>query len=945
MFWKTVRRLWERNLSYHSSKRARMRRRSCRLDLEQLEERTVPAVVHFIGGIGGHSPMWSDPLNWDTGQPPGPSDDALIGVTGITIYLDGDVTVHSLQTASPLGVNSYSSLTLASVSSASAMFYVGGTLTLEPGAQFSLSGSGMLWGTYNLQDGSELELAGGSFLVGGGSQVSGPGVVRVDGGTMDVEGPVSADTVELDPGGELTGPGELTGHGTFTWVGGTMSGMGATTIASDGTLRMTGDIDKPLEGRTLNNGGVVQWSGSGDLYANSATVNNQAGGLWNIQEDESVRDATGGSVFNNDGTLQKSGGSGTSTIESSFATDGTVEVDAGTLSVIGGGTVAGSFHITAADATFAFAAGDYLVNDTAFDGSGITVIGGGVASQAVTNYIIAPGKVSLHENDTELMPDQTIGGAGTFRQLKGTLTWTGGRMQSAGRTEIKEDARMEIRGPAAKTIVGRNITNFGTVTWTEGDIRFLLGEAPSIIYNMNRFNASGGVQMRPGVGMGVGAFINSDTGTFSVQQATTSGTIIKVAFENRGTVQVVEGGQLELAFGGLHTGVMKTAAGGIVRFTGKIAEFRRGTDPNKLQGAGWYVLDGGSIEVTSGPVIADQFQLAKGDLFGGVTFEAHVFWWTGGSMGGTASAPMGITQLQPGDVMTIDWTVALGNRKIQNSGTIIWEGSTINVSNGGTIITDGAFEAHSNPSGSGQLIKNARSDAGAFVVRNGGTFSQLVDEYLGGTTIEMPFQNDGGSVRVERELVLTQDFKQTAGKTLVVNGGDLEIQGTTEQVGLSGGEIDVNGTLGFTAGFFSVTGGALNLNGGTVNGGENQLQIGAGGVLAGWGTINAQLFNDGYMSVTGVLAVTKFRQDSGTLNIFVWGSPYASSGRVDVSTTATLDGTLKATLVSGTPGSDAFPFLTFQTRYGDFANKQLDLGGGLSFDILYNANDLSFKLK
>src|SRR5258707_412628 len=74
--------------------------RRCRLplNLEVLEDRTVPTTVNWINAAGG---TLNTPANWSTGNVPGPNDDAVISTAAAaTISLTGGtITVHSLTTA------------------------------------------------------------------------------------------------------------------------------------------------------------------------------------------------------------------------------------------------------------------------------------------------------------------------------------------------------------------------------------------------------------------------------------------------------------------------------------------------------------------------------------------------------------------------------------------------------------------------------------------------------------------------------------------------------------------------------------------------------------------------------------------------------------------------------------------------------------------------------
>jgi hypothetical protein len=67
--------------------------------LEQLEDRTVPAMIVWDGGPTGQGTNWLDPANWVGDVLPGPNDDAVIGPAApgqpTEITLTGNAAVHS----------------------------------------------------------------------------------------------------------------------------------------------------------------------------------------------------------------------------------------------------------------------------------------------------------------------------------------------------------------------------------------------------------------------------------------------------------------------------------------------------------------------------------------------------------------------------------------------------------------------------------------------------------------------------------------------------------------------------------------------------------------------------------------------------------------------------------------------------------------------------------
>ncbi len=262
-----------------------------------------------------------------------------------------------------------------------------------------------------------------SLTVASGSPLS------LSSGTLSI---ASASTVSGDltmAGGTLTGAGTLTVNGAMTWTGGTMSGTGAT-IAEGGLA--IGDPNTPeqmfLDQRTLDNQGaatLADYYSSWGLYLSSGAVfDNQAGATFAFTSDASVVDNGGtpdGGTFDNEGTLSKTGGAGTSTIDGVTLDDtGSVEASSGTLSLRGGGSLAGTIGVAAA---LSFDAGAYTLADgLAGTGAGTVYLTGATVSVA--------GAASL-ANFWQF--GGTLTGPGTLT-VSGQAIWTGGYESGAGTT-------------------------------------------------------------------------------------------------------------------------------------------------------------------------------------------------------------------------------------------------------------------------------------------------------------------------------------------------------------------------------------------------------------------------------------------------------------------------------------------------------------------------------
>ncbi len=161
------------------------RRHRCRPGVEPLEERRLLATVNWISTSSGN---WDVATNWNTGQVPGPSDDAVIDVAGATPTVTIDATtqasVNSLQASDPLVITG-GSLSVAANST------IGGGLAMTAGASLTALGSSV------------------SLTVNGTTTVSASNLYADNGATLDLPqltsygNPLGDESTALD----ATGPG------------------------------------------------------------------------------------------------------------------------------------------------------------------------------------------------------------------------------------------------------------------------------------------------------------------------------------------------------------------------------------------------------------------------------------------------------------------------------------------------------------------------------------------------------------------------------------------------------------------------------------------------------------------------------------------------------------------------------------------------------------------
>jgi hypothetical protein len=182
-----------------------------------------------------------------------------------------------------------------------------GTTTVSSGT-LQLGGGGISSGTFNQSAaGAILNIVNNSVAqtLNAGAVLTGPGLVDIADGVLNVNGNATATNLELDANGFLGGVSTLTVSGAFNWTAGTMNGTGATTFASGAVMTISGLGTKLFDTRTINinSGATVNWTGSGEIqFGNGSVWNNN--GTFNISSDTNFRYGLGvnSATFNNGGS-------------------------------------------------------------------------------------------------------------------------------------------------------------------------------------------------------------------------------------------------------------------------------------------------------------------------------------------------------------------------------------------------------------------------------------------------------------------------------------------------------------------------------------------------------------------------------------------------------------------------------------------------------------------
>jgi hypothetical protein len=342
-----------------------------------------------------------------------------------------------------------------------------------------------------------------SFLAGSTVQATGTLTIDGNGGTVNFSTgsavTVASLTVSTGYSSTLTGSDAVTVSGLTTWTNGTMSGPG-TTIAQGG-LQLgvaSGSDYEYLYGRTLENPASGVWLGSDSLTQDDgSTFVNQAGGTIDFQS-SGTWSSDGTTVLANQGTLTTTAGSNTTYLYPILNNSGSVAIQAGTLSLQGGGIVTGPITV-ASGTTLAIASGTYsFANTSEVSGTGLVNVSGGIVNETGTYNLIGSTQVSggtlnfdpgsspldfgtlsftggtlnfSSGNAINLsnltLSSGTLTGSDTVT-ITGLLTWTGGTMSGSGTTVAAGGLTLGAAGSTShyEVLNARTLTNVGNATLT-----------------------------------------------------------------------------------------------------------------------------------------------------------------------------------------------------------------------------------------------------------------------------------------------------------------------------------------------------------------------------------------------------------------------------------------------------------------------------------------------
>jgi len=338
--------------------------------------------------------------------------------------------------------------------------------------------------------------------------------------------------------------------------------------------------------------------------------------------------------------------------------------------------------------------------------------------------------------------------------VTGAFDWNIGALGGTGNVSIQGGTNI-VGGAGNLTISGRNVSNFGTVMWTSGNIVLTGGStitnAPGATFDaLDDFSLSADP-----LGTGTEAFDNAGlfekTGSFAG-----TATVIDCTFNNGGPLAGArtnvesDVGVLQFEGSGTHSATFTARGMGSVQFTNGTQTLQTGSN---FQGNGLIVVSTvGDVNVPAGVTVANasNFKLDGGGLLqgSGITgadgrfINTGTFLWTGGTVSELRLINDTLGSMSLGGMRKV-----LDSSTLTNRGLVYWSAGNITmdtttapclIANGGLFVVDANAQVFRGVGFLATSILNAvdpvTGNAGYFTVTGGVT-----------ATINVAFVNDTGA--------------------------------------------------------------------------------------------------------------------------------------------------------------------------------------------------------
>lgn len=778
-----------------------------------------------------------------------------------------------------------------------------GTLVIDGTGEASSTGA------FDVASGATLQFDN-NYIIADAAKLTGAGKYLHTFGDLELDGVLSVD-FEQDGGFTLI-DGSFQIGGTFDWKDGTWDAAAdgeTTTINSSGLLNLEDTISS-YKNRDIINNGTVNWTG-GTLRTdgNGSFTNN---GIFKdaSDSDHTLTESSGDSSFTNQGTYLKTG-AGTTRIDQSFTNSSptTVEVRNGVLALNGGGTNYSSGSMVVKNTGMIQFANNFKIENAARLSTS--------ALSGTHGYELTAGDLDL---DGTLSVDfvQTGGELDGTHNIAAQYDWNGGNLNAdvdGESTTIFSTGVLNINVSTLNAeFDNRDITNQGTVNWTDGN---LLSDAQGSFANNGTFNDK---LDHNHIFSGAPSF--SNTGTYT--KSDVGITEFDSDFDNDGNVNV-NAGTLILDGGGLagSMGTFNVGAAGTLQFDNDYSI----TEASNLSGGGKFLLANGNLAL-DGNLSAD-FEQTGGNLDGSQvisgTFDLGGFGdWDATSDGST-------TQITSSGVLNITGNSrTFDNRDITNQGTVNWDDGDLGTNAAGSFDNQGTFNDRTDHN------HDIEESAGSAIFTNSGTFDKSGNST---TTIRQDFVNTGDLEVHQGTLVLADDNSHSSSSTIAVDDGaqitlsanttlskdaDIHGQGTIKQTGSTlSGESNIGTRFEKTGGILSgdfVFSDVFDMTGGTVAANSvielmgnsissidvsslsldgSTLKVGSGTTL-NWTRGSIHTGNDGLIDIDGIFinnfdgSITQSLTGNGSMDVSGSFRKTAGTGVTTISLPATISGRFEA---------------------------------------------------
>ncbi len=557
----------------------------------------------------------------------------------------------------------------------------------------------------------------------------------------------------------------------------------------------------------------------------------------------------------------------------------------------------------------------------------------------------------------------TLDGPG-FLSIGKTFFWDGGTITGAGGAELAGGGTGTLSGVSGPmTLNDRTFTNYGYINYA---VDPSLSNSPLTLTGIARFNTYGLTDITAdgsilgGPSTSVGIFQAGQ-----LQKSSSSGTSTISAPMTNDAFVAAWMGTLVIGGNGAHTGAFYPDTGATIAFGASSTSINGGSidGPGNvafLSGSGteidgdYYI--GGQTSIANAAVTFDSAAFTQDFLFNDAgtlslygDFEmAGIGTWSAG----TIQYDDGTFFVDKGATLTIDSSV--GVTTLQTA--IIENYGTINYTAGASLSADKKTPIHPLLTSTGHLeLKDSST------IYNDGTFDIQTDTQIA-STITVPVGSSKSSPANSRTTWVSGRSRAVSktpqGRTLTHRARTLAVHTLTcgcpndiqnfVTLKKSAGSV----TMDFGPDFY--TEGAVLAQSGTIHFlssydqetanssttlGAGNIQVATfelgGGILDGNGTITGDLDNYGNVkpgttSATGVINVTGnylggSAGSGGTLTIKLAGPSAGQFDQLNITGSATIDGTLDVSLLGGYEPANAavFPVMTYASLSGDFTTKNL----------------------